>query len=123
MTKIIPVLLFIVGMINFMPVIGILSAAKLSQAYSIELISNDLIILMRHRALLFGLVGGFILYSVFAPSYRSAAMVMAAISMIGFLYFIWAVGDYNESLFKVAIIDIVGIVCLVLAAICRYFEN
>jgi hypothetical protein len=80
------VLFFIVGVINFLPVIGIISASKLSQAYSIELASNDLIILMRHRALLFGIVGGFIFYSIF----------------------------------KVAVVDMVGIVSLAFAAVLKY---
>lgn len=120
MNMAIPILLFIVGVINFLPVMGVLSASKLSQAYSIDLASNDLVILMRHRALLFGVVGGFILYSVFDPSYQAAAMVMAAITMVGYLYFVWAVGGYNDSIYKVALVDTAGIVCLFLAAVLKY---
>jgi hypothetical protein len=120
MNTTISILLIIVGVINFLPVIGVLSAEKLHGAYSVELMGNDIIILMRHRALLFGLVGGFILYSVFKPSYQSAAMVMAAISMLGFLYFVWAAGDYNASIAKIAIIDLAGIVCLVIASALKY---
>ena len=119
MNVLISILLLIVGVINFLPVIGVLSADKLSSAYSVELIGNDIIILMRHRALLFGLVGGFILYSVFKPSYQSVAMVMAAISMLGFLYFVWESGDYNASIAKIAIIDLVGIVCLVIVSVLK----
>jgi hypothetical protein len=94
MNKTIMLLLFIVGVINFLPVMGVISAARLSQGYSVELVGNDLVILMRHRALLFGVVGGFILYSVFAPQYQGPAMVMAAVSMIGYLYLMWSVGRY-----------------------------
>jgi hypothetical protein len=117
---IISMLLIIVGLINFLPVIGVFSAEKISVAYSINLTSNDLKILMRHRALLFGLVGGFILYSVFKPSYQAAAIVMSAISMLGFLYLVWAVGDYNASIFKIAIIDWAGIVCLAIVLVLKY---
>jgi hypothetical protein len=116
MNKAIPILLFIVGVINFLPVVGVLSAEKLSQAYAVDLVNNNLVILMRHRALLFGVVGGFILYSVFVPSYQGVAMVMAAITMLGYLYFVWAVGGYNDSIFRVAMVDVVGLVCLALAA-------
>jgi len=119
----ISILLLIVGVINFMPVIGIISAERLSGAYSVELIGNDIIILMRHRALLFGLVGGFILYSVFKPSYQTPAMVMAVISMLGFLYFVWAASDYNASISKIAITDLVGILCLVIAAALKFFSR
>ena len=116
----ISILLIIVGVINFLPVIGVLSAETLSGAYSVDLIGNDIVILMRHRALLFGVVGGFILYSVFKPSYQSAAIVMAAISMLGFLYFVWAAGDYNASMSKIAIIDLVGNICLAIVATLKY---
>ena len=119
----ISILLFIVGLINFVPVIGVMSADRLSNAYSIELVGNDIVVLMRHRALLFGIIGGFILYSVFNPSYQIAAMIMAAISMLGFLYFVCAVGDYNGDIAKVAIIDLVGIAILAIAAILKFVNE
>lgn len=52
MNRTISILLLIVGVINFLPVIGVLSAAKLSSAYSVDLVGNDIIILMRHRRLI-----------------------------------------------------------------------
>lgn len=100
--------------------VGVLSAAKISSAYSIDLVGNDIIILLRHRALLFGIVGGFVLFSVYKPAYQSVAMVMAAISMVGFLYFVWAMDDYNDSITRIAMIDLAGIACLVLATVLKY---
>ncbi len=120
MSKLISILLIVVGVINFRPVFGVLSATNLEQAYSVELANNDLIILMRHRALLFGIVGGFVLLSVFVPSYQTPAMIMAAVSMIGFLYLAWAVGGYNDAISRIAMIDIAGIVCLALAAVLKF---
>ncbi len=123
MSRIISILLVVVGVINFFPVIGVISAERLSGAYSIDLIGNDIVILMRHRALLFGLVGGFMLYSVFKPSFQTAAMVMATISMLGFLYFVWAVGDFNATLYKIAMIDLVGISCLLVVSALKYVSS
>jgi hypothetical protein len=113
------ILLFVVGVINLLPVMGVLSVAKLSQAYAIALDSNDIVILMRHRALLFGIVGGFILYSLFVPGYQPAAMVMAAVSMVGYVFFLWQQGDSNAALRKVMVVDIVGILCLAGAAMLK----
>jgi len=123
MNKLIAGFLFIVGVINFLPVIGVISAEKIAQAYAIELSGNDLIILMRHRALLFGLIGGFVLYSVFVPAFQTAAMVMAAVSMIGYLYLVWAVGGYNDAIQRIAMIDLVGIVFLVAAAGLKFVDS
>ncbi len=119
MDKIASLLLLVVGVINVLPVLGVFSAARLSQAYGIELDGNDLVILMRHRALLFGVLGGFILYSVFVPGYQAAAMVMAAVAMLGYIFLVWQVGGYNASLYKVMLVDLVGIVCLAGAALIR----
>ena len=72
---------------------------------------------------LFGIVGGFILYSVIAPQHQVVAMVMAAISMVGYLGLMWSVGGYNSSIFKVAIVDMVGIGFLVTAAVLKYKQR
>jgi uncharacterized membrane protein len=120
MSKGITICLIIVGLINFIPVAGILSAQRLEGAYGIALSSNDMIILMRHRALLFGVLGGFILFSAFASSYQGAAMIMAGISMVGFAVLVHSVGGFNVSINKVLIVDYVGIVFLVAAAFLKY---
>ena len=42
MDTVVQVLLFVVGLISFLPVMGVLSADRLSSAYAIELASKDL---------------------------------------------------------------------------------
>jgi hypothetical protein len=117
MNQAITLLLVLVALINILPVLGVASAARVESAYSVELASSDLEILLRHRALLFGIVGGFILYAAFVPAYRSVAIVMAAVSMAGFLYLIWTAGDYNPALRRIAQADGVGLVLLAIAAL------
>ena len=56
--------LLIVGLINLLPVIGLFGKAKLESTYQIKITSDALVLLMQHRALLFGLIGGFVIYSV-----------------------------------------------------------
>lgn len=117
------ILLFVVGVINFLPVLGMLSTARLSRAYAIELNDSNLVILLRHRALLFGIVGGFILYAVVVPDFRVTAMVMAAVTMSGYIFFMRQVGNYNAALRKVMLVDVVGIACLAGAALLNYFSG
>ncbi len=123
MTKLYLFLLFIVGVINFLPVIGVLSIDRINQAYGLNVGDNNMAILLRHRALLFGLIGGFVFYSIFNPQYQNAAITLAAISMIGYLCFFWSVGGSNSELLKVAQIDIVGVVVLAVAIVVKYFLN
>lgn len=123
MNKIYLSLLFLVGVINFLPIIGVLSIDKINQAYGLNVTDNNLAILLQHRALLFGLIGGFIFYSIFNPQHQVAAIILAAISMLGYLYFSWSIGGSNQALLKIAQIDIVGIVLLLIAVVLRFFLN
>ena len=117
------VLLFIVGVINFLPVVGVLSLNKVNQSYSLEIHDVNTQILLRHRAVLFGLVGGFIILSVFEPQYQVVAIVFALVSMLSFLIICKLVGNPNASLTKIAKIDIVGLILLCLAIAIKYFAN
>ncbi len=116
MDKAIAGLLLGVGLINFLPVVGVLSVERIASAYAVEVVGPDLEILLRHRALLFGVLGGFVLYAAFTPALQWPAMVLAAVSMVGFLVLAWGVGGYNAALGKVAIVDVAGI-ALLLAAV------
>ena len=78
---------------------------------------------MRHRALLFGILGGFVFYSLFKPSLRAPALVMTGVSMIGFLLLGWIVGDVNDELIKIAVVDVVGIFCFMVAFVLKYLIN
>lgn len=120
MAKAITFCLLVVGLINFAPVIGVISAQKLESTYSVTLVGNDLAILMRHRALLFGILGAFILYAAFKPLYQPAAMIMSGVSMVGFALLVLATGVYNEAVGKVLLIDIIGIVFLFAAVVLKY---
>ena len=115
--------LIVVGLINIVPALGVVSADRLESAYAVTIAGQDLEILMRHRALLFGILGGFVLYSAFKPAYRSVAMVMAGVSMIGFALLVLSTGDYNPSIARVLYVDILGIVFLFVAVLITFMKS
>ena len=119
MGKVLTLCLVVVGLINFIPVVGVLSAAQLENAYQITLLSADMEVLMRHRALLFGLLGGLVLFSAFKAVYQNVAMVMAGISMVGFALLVLSVEAVNPAVFKVLLVDVVGIFFLTVAIIIK----
>lgn len=89
--------------------------------YGVAAGEPNLAILMRHRAVLFGLIGSFMLLAVFRPALRTSAIVGGFVSVASFLYFAAAVGSYNAQIGRVVAVDIVVLVCLVVAAIAHVF--
>ena len=57
--------LLIVGVIHLLPLAGVLGAERLNQLYGIDASEPNLAVLMRHRAVLFGLLGGFFVLAAF----------------------------------------------------------
>lgn len=114
-SKIICVLLILVGIINFLPLMGLLSVDRLQALYGISATEPNVQILMRHRAILFGLVGGFIIYAAFNPGFQPIAMIMAFISMAGYIVLCLQIGGFNELLRKILWVDVVGLLLLAAA--------
>lgn len=109
--------LIAVAIINFLPVIGVYSETVLSRLYNTTLTDPDIILLLRHRALLFGLLGGLIFASVFRKEWRGLAIVMAAISMAGFIVLALMMPTGNPAIAKVVRADTIALTLLVLPAI------
>jgi len=109
-------LLLVAGIINVIPVIGVISPARLEALYGVPMSDPNLAILMRHRAALFGILGGFMIAAAFAPAMQVAALTAGLISMISFLVIALATGGYSGLLRKVVIADVIGIIAAVGAA-------
>ncbi|MDO8422645.1 MAG: hypothetical protein Q7S99_10845 [Parvibaculum sp.] len=110
-------ILLLVGFLNFYPLIGLQGSARLAALYGLPVDGADLTILMRHRALMFGLVGGFIMSAAFVPEWRGLAFAAGFISMLGFVALAWAEGGYNGFVAKVVMADIVGSLALLVALV------
>ncbi len=104
------------AIINLLPVIGVLGGARLQAAYGVELSEPNLQILLRHRALLFGLIGGLMVYAAWALPLRPAAFVLGLLSMVGYLLLCWRIGAVNPQLRRIAWVDVVGVLALLLSA-------
>ncbi len=104
--------LIAVGLLNLYPLIGVLSADQITQLYGLSLETPDQVILMRHRAVLFGLLGVFIIYSAVEQSLRLLACVAGLVSMISFVLLAFASGDYGDELHTVVVADVAGSIAL-----------
>ena len=112
--------LIIAAIIHLLPLSGVSSPAALTTLYGLSFEENNLQILMRHRAVLFGILGGLLLYAAFSPRMQSLAILIGLVSAGSFLWIAFAVGGYNAMLNRVVVADIVAIVCLLVAAGVRF---
>jgi hypothetical protein len=117
MRYIVSVMLVVVAIIHLLPLSGVLSSERLTALYGISFNEPNLEILMRHRAVLFGLLGAFLLYAAFQPAVQVLAFIAAFFSVVSFLWLAWSVGAYNEQVGRVFMADIVALVCLVIGVV------
>jgi len=108
-------LFVIVGLINVAPVVGLHGKSTLESAYAISITSPEMLLLIRHRAVFFGIVGGLLLVAAFRPESRGVAAVSGFISMFSFILMVMASESLAPEYIKLARIDSVGILALALA--------
>ncbi len=117
MRFIVPAMLLAVGIIHILPLSGVLSAARLFDLYGISFEDPNLEILMRHRAVLFGLLGIFLISSAFLPNLQLAALITGFVSVVSFLYLAYSVGGYNDQVIRIVTADKAALVCLLVGSI------
>jgi hypothetical protein len=116
--RVVQALLIVVGIIHLLPLPGVLGGERLAALYGLSFGEPNIALLMRHRAVLFGLLGAFLLLAAFKPAWHLLALVAAAVSVLSFLALAWlAGGAFNTQIQRVVVADIVALVCLAVAAI------
>jgi hypothetical protein len=113
--KLISVLFIVVAVIHLLPLVGALGGDRLNGLYGLRIDDPNLQILMRHRAVLFGLLGGLFFVAAFRRSFQPLAFVAGFVSVASYLAIALAVGGYNDALQRVFTADLIALACLVLA--------
>lgn len=116
MQKIISAMLVVAALIHLLPVAGVLGSEHLSRLYGLPFDEPNLAILMRHRAILFGLLGAFLIYAAFQPQLQPFALIAGLVSVGSFLLLAWSAGEYNALVRRVVIADIAALACLLVAS-------
>ncbi|MGW0639541.1 hypothetical protein [Nocardia salmonicida] len=105
-------LLAAAGLLNTAPVLGALAPRGMYAAYGITPAGPDLEVVLRHRAVLFAIVGVGLVVAVFRPALRPIAIGANAISFGSFLALVIADGSVGPGLMRVAAADIAGLIAL-----------
>lgn len=108
-------LLIVAGVIHLLPLSGVLGAERLAALYGVAFQEPNLLLLMRSRAVLFGLLGGLLVYAAFRPPLQPIALAGGLLSVLAFLLLAWSTPGYNDALRRVVLADWLALICLLLA--------
>ena len=120
--KIVSIVLFIVGIINLLPIVVFFDSTKTVELYGVPIDGASLIILMRHRAVLLGLVGSALIFAAFKREFRIFAIALALVSKLTFIFLTFTASNYTAEVRQVALIDVGAIVLLIAALIIHFWR-
>ena len=109
-------LILLAAVANLLPLLGVLSTARLEALYGVTIEDPNLAILLRHRAVLFGIVGALLAAAAFHPPLRAIGIAVGLVSMLSFVAIAVSVGGYNALLGRVVIVDVIASLGLFVAA-------
>lgn len=104
--------LLIAAVIHFLPLAGITGATSLEKLYGLPVQNTNLLIILQHRALLFGLLGALFVIAMFKHDLRIIAMLLGLVSTLGFILLAQQQGDYNGQIMRVVKADVVVMIAL-----------
>lgn len=115
--------LIIAAIIHLLPTLGVLGATQLSTLYQLDLSEPNIAILMRHRAVLFGLLGAFLMGAAFKPELQLMAILVGLISVVSFLVLAYGTGGYNPAIAKVVKADWIALIALLVALSIHWYQQ
>lgn len=123
MSKLVALLLLVAGVIHLLPLSGVLGGERLNALYQLPLDEPNLQLLMRHRAVLFGLLGALLVAAAFLPGLRSLALGAGLLSVLAFLLLAWGDAGYNAALRRVLLADWLALACLLPALVLHLLQQ
>lgn len=123
MQKAVSFLLVVVGLVHLVPLTGALGPQRLQSLYGLAFDGPELRILMQHRAVLFGLLGAFLLHAARRPALVPMALIAGFVSVVSFLGFALAEPGHNALIARVVIADWLALTCLVLAGTRHFWPS
>ncbi len=118
------VIIGLVGLVHLIPVSGVLGGDHLRALYGFDGDDASLRILLRHRAVLFSVVGMLLVSAVALPGLRPVALGVGLLSMLSFIAIAGLEGGGNDAIRRVVRVDLVASLGLAVVAaydLYRYF--
>ena len=104
--------LLLAALVHLMPLVGALGASRLVALYGVPIQDPNLALLMRHRAVLFGMLGGFLGYAATDVALHAAGLCAAWTSVAAFLLLAATTSGVNRQVHRVVLVDRVAALAL-----------
>lgn len=114
-------ILLITGLVHILPFSFLFFTEQLQKNYGVDISDANLQLLLRHRAIFFGLIGVGMILSAIKKSFYGWASAIGLISMLSFVWLFYQIGGINQQLRSVMLIDVFISVALFLTAMVYHF--
>lgn len=114
-------ILLITGLIHLLPFSFLFFTEQMQKNYGVDMSDANLQLLLRHRAVFFGLIGFGLIFSAIKKSYYGWASTIGLISMVSFIVLFYEIGGINHQLRSVMLIDVYVSIALFLTAVVYHF--
>lgn len=108
-------ILLAAGLVHLLPVAGVLGGRHLQTLYGVSVEDPAMSLLLRHRAVLFALVGAAMIGAAVWPPARLVGVVVGVVSLGSFLLLAMLTGPTTPALARVFRIDVVLLPLLLVA--------
>lgn len=117
MKVVVTVSLLVVGAIHLLPAVGALGPRQLKGLYGIETTDPSIVVLLRHRAVLFGVLGAGFVTAAFVPAIQWAALGVATVAVVSYLTM--NTRETTDELQRVGRVDLVALATVAIGAVAR----
>jgi len=114
-------ILLITGLVHILPFSFLFFTEQLQKSYGVDISDANLQLLLRHRAIFFGLIGVGLILSAVKKSFYGWAAAVGLISMLSFVWLLYQIGGINQQLRSVMLIDVFISAALFLTAMVYHF--
>lgn len=114
-------ILLISGLVHLLPFSFLFFIEQLQKSYGVDISDANLQLLLRHRAIFFGLIGVGMILSAIKKSFYGWASAIGLISMVSFVLLFYQIGGINQQLRSVMLIDVFISAALFLSAMVYHF--
>lgn len=123
MRHLIAALMIGVAAIHFLPLAGVAGGDKLAALYGVEIADANLEMLMRHRAVLFGVLGALLVAGALHRPLRVAALLAGFASVVSFLVLAWGVDGRTAQVDRVVVADWTALALLLFATLLDFTDR